>query len=168
MATVIQIPLQIRFGDIDSYGHVNNVVYLQYLEDARVQLTHTPLADAAGAGAGATETFHDLVGPELFTLVGRNEIEYLLPLEFRPKPVFVNIWVTKVGGSSFEFGYSVAEADGGKVYALAATSMVLVNRSTGRPVRLTDAQRHALETWTGDPVPFRRRAAANASLAGAL
>ncbi|WP_026555103.1 acyl-CoA thioesterase [Arthrobacter sp. 35W] len=167
MATVIQIPLQIRFGDIDSYGHVNNVVYLQYLEDARVQLTHTALADAAGAGAEPHHSFYELVGPELFILVGRHEIEYLLPLQFRPTPVFVNIWVTKVGGSSFEFGYSVAEADGGTIYALAATSMVLVNRSTGRPVRLTDAQRHALETWSGDPVPFRRRAAAETALAGA-
>lgn len=157
MASELQFPLQVRFGDVDSYGHVNNVTYLSYLEDARVQLTHTPLGDAAGAGAGPEQTFLDLVGPENYTLVGRHEIEYLAPLHFRPQPVYVNIWVTQLGGSSFQFGYRVAEKDDSVVYALASSGMVLVNRASGRPVRLSDAQRHALETWLGDDVPFRRR-----------
>ena len=150
MATGIRISQQIRFGDIDSYNHVNNVVYLQYLEDARVQLTHAELPDGG--------TFHDLVGQDLFTLVGRNEIEYLAPISFRPTPIFVNIWVTHVGGSSFDFGYTVTESDASIIYAQASTSMVLVSRSTGRPVRLTDVQRAALDAWRGDPVPFKRGA----------
>ncbi|MGG5171465.1 acyl-CoA thioesterase [Pseudarthrobacter sp. J1738] len=153
----LSFPIQIRFGDIDSYGHVNNVTYLSYLEDARVQLIHQTLGQAAGNGAAEEDTFDDLVGVENFTLVGRHEIEYLLPLHFRTEPIFVNIWVTAMGGSSFEFGYSVAEADGSKTYALASSSMVLVNRESGRPVRLTPAQRHALGVWSGEPVPFRRR-----------
>ncbi len=155
MAQAIQISLQVRFGDIDAYNHVNNVVYLQYLEDARVQLIHTPLAGADSPGA----SFNDLIGDELFTLVGRNEIEYLAPIAFRTEPVFVNIWVTNVGGSSFDFGYTITDADTALVFAQAATSMVLVSRSTGRPVRLTGAQRAALDTWRGGPVPFRRRPA---------
>ncbi|MBG0740923.1 acyl-CoA thioesterase [Paeniglutamicibacter antarcticus] len=165
MATVIQIPLQIRFGDIDSYGHVNNVVYLQYLEDARVQLFHTPLGTAAGPGAGAADSFEDLVGAELFTLVGRHEIEYLVPLVFRPEPVFVNIWVTRLGGSSFDFGYTVAERDGSVIYAQASSGIVVVSRATGRPVRLSATQRHALETWLGEDVHFRRRQTAAVSAA---
>ncbi len=148
MATRIQIAQQIRFGDIDSYSHVNNVVYLQYLEDARVQLTYAQLP-----GGG---TFQDLVGQDLFTLVGRNEVEYLAPISFRPTPIFVNIWVTNIGGSSFDFGYTVTEADTSVVYAQAATSMVLVSRTTGRPVRLTETQRDALTAWLGEPVPFKR------------
>ncbi len=151
MAAGIQIPQQIRFGDIDSYHHVNNVVYLQYLEDARVQLIHTPLPDGG--------TLTDLVGEDLFTLVGRHEIEYLAPLSFRTEPIYVNIWVTHVGGSSFDVGYTVAEADSSVIYVQAATSMVLVSRSTGRPSRLTAAQRAALETWRGAPVAFKRTAA---------
>lgn len=157
MAQAIQISLQVRFGDIDAYNHVNNVVYLQYLEDARVQLIHTPFAaDRTARGAAS---FNDLIGDELFTLVGRNEIEYLAPIAFRTEPVFVNIWVTNVGGSSFDFGYTITDADTSVVFAQAATSMVLVSRGTGRPVRLTAAQRAALETWRGGPVPFRRRPA---------
>ncbi|MDN5668540.1 MAG: acyl-CoA thioesterase [Renibacterium salmoninarum] len=157
MSSVIQIPLQIRFGDIDSYGHVNNVQYIQFLEDARVQLTHTPLGEAAGAGAQAGDCFNDLVAADQFTLVGRHEIEYLAPLTFRTEPVFVNIWITRIGAASFDFGYTVAEADGSKVYAQAASGMVLVSRNTGRPVFLDGPQRHALENWLGEPIDFRRR-----------
>lgn len=148
MAPGFQHSQQIRFGDIDSYNHVNNVVYLQYLEDARVQLTYAQLP-----GGG---TFQDLIGTELFILVGRNEIEYLAPISFRTEPVYVNIWVTNVGGSSFDFGYSVSDADTSVIYAQAATSMVLVSRTTGRPIRLTPEQRSALDVWRGDPVPFKR------------
>lgn len=159
MAIGIQIAQQIRFGDIDSYDHVNNVVFLQYLEDARVQLTYAQLP-----GGG---TFQDLVGPDLFTLVGRNEIEYLAPISFRPTPIFVNIWITNIGGSSFDFGYTVTEADTSVIYAQAATSMVLVSRTTGRPVRLTDAQREALAAWHGEPVPFKRGSSRASAIEGA-
>ncbi|PYI38218.1 acyl-CoA thioesterase [Arthrobacter psychrolactophilus] len=151
MAPGIQISQQIRFGDIDAYNHVNNVVFLQYLEDARVQMTY---AELPGGG-----TFQSLVGSDLFTLVGRHEIEYLAPIAFRPTPIYVNIWVTNIGGSSFDFGYSITESDESIVFAQAATSMVLVSRTTGRPVRLSDEQRTALEAWIGEPVPFKRGAA---------
>ncbi|MCQ9163902.1 MULTISPECIES: thioesterase family protein [unclassified Arthrobacter] len=157
MAQAIQIPLQVRFGDIDAYNHVNNVVYLQYLEDARVRLIRTPFAEDVPPGSAAS--FNDLITDDLFTLVGRNEIEYLAPIAFRTDPVLVNIWVTNVGGSSFDFGYTITDADTSVVFAQAATSMVLVSRATGRPVRLTGAQRAALETWRGGPVHFRRRPA---------
>ncbi|ALE06177.1 thioesterase [Arthrobacter sp. ERGS1:01] len=170
MAQVIQIPLQVRFGDIDAYGHVNNVTYLQYLEDARVQLIHTPLGASAAPGTSAETSFNDLIDDDHFVLVGRNEIEYLAPISFRPQPVYVNIWITRIGGSSFEFGYTVTEKDGSTIYAQAASSMVLASRTTGRPIRLGDAQRHALETWQGNDVPFRRRPAqaAVAATEGAL
>ncbi|MFB9164841.1 acyl-CoA thioesterase [Arthrobacter psychrochitiniphilus] len=148
MAPGFQLTQQIRFGDIDAYNHVNNVAYLQYLEDARVQLFYAELPGGS--------TFRGLLGPELFTLVGRHEIEYLAPISFRTDPIHVNTWVTHVGGSSFELGYTVTEADTSIIYAQAATSMVVVSRDTGRPVRLTETQKSALNPWRGDPVPFRR------------
>lgn len=32
---MIELPMRIRWRDVDSYGHVNNAVYLTYLEEAR-------------------------------------------------------------------------------------------------------------------------------------
>ena len=126
MAPGFQLTQQIRFGDIDAYNHVNNVAYLQYLEDARVQLFYAELPGGS--------TLRGLLGPELFTLVGRHEIEYLAPISFRTDPIHVNTWVTHVGGSSFELGYTVTEADTSIIYAQAATS---INRTpVDRPLLL--------------------------------
>ncbi|HKU09847.1 acyl-CoA thioesterase [Sinomonas sp.] len=156
MPSAYQFPLQLRFGDVDSYGHVNNVRFLQFLEDARVHWLREPLP-AGVACADGEGRMVDFVTAENFTLVGRHEIEYLQPLLYRPAPIGVNLWVTRIGGSSFDLGYSVTERDGSSTYAYAATSMVLVSRSTGRPVRLPAELREAFSEYSGDQVPFRRR-----------
>lgn len=150
MSPVHTFPLQLRFGDEDSYGHVNNVRFLQFLEDARLSLMH----EARPAGS-----FMELIDPDHYTLVGRQEIEYLSPLSVSMEPAAVDLWVTAVGGSSFELGYTVRDrvaADGSTTSAVAATTMVLVSRSTGRPVRLSDGQKAILRSWQGPTVPFRR------------
>lgn len=164
MPDVYQFPLQLRFGDVDSYGHVNNVRFLQFLEDARVHWLREPLPEAvqgsgrsSGTPSGPETTMFDFVTSENFTLVGRHEIEYLAPLLYRPAPVAVNLWVTRLGGSSFDLGYSVGEKDGSVLYAYAATSMVLVSRSTGHPVRVPPGLRKAFGHYSGPGVPFRRR-----------
>ena len=157
MSAVHTIPLQLRFGDEDSYGHVNNVRFLQFLEDARVLLM---------SEGRPGESFMDLIDPDHYTLVGRQEIEYRSPLTVSMEPAAVDLWVTAVGGSSFDLGYAVRDrvaADGSTTSAIAATTMVLVSRSTGRPVRLSVEQKAVLLSWQGPSVPFRRtRAGARA------
>jgi acyl-CoA thioester hydrolase len=151
----LRIPLQLRFGDEDSYGHVNNVRYLQFFEDARFRLTHSPLGDAAPAGFASSATFWDVSGPDCVTLAVRHEIEYLKPLYFRTAPIYVDIRVTGLGRSSFELGYSIGEQDGSQTYAVAASSMVMADRDSGKPVGLTPVQRDILTGWLGEPVTFR-------------
>ncbi|MCG2624673.1 acyl-CoA thioesterase [Arthrobacter sp. I2-34] len=147
-----RFPLQIRFGDIDAYGHVNNATYFSYFEHGRVRLQQLPADPARPDGP----TIRDLAGRENFTLVAGQEIEYLLPLTLRPEPVYIDVWVTRVGGSSFRTGYSLAGPDGSPVYALGAATMVLVDRASGHPVPLPDAYRAALQRFAGPEVPFRR------------
>ncbi|MHA7278602.1 acyl-CoA thioesterase [Arthrobacter sp. MDT2-2] len=150
MSPVHTLPLQLRFGDEDSYGHVNNVRYLQFLEDARVLLMSRPRPEGS---------FLDLIDPDHYTLVARQEIEYRAPLNFSTTPAAVDLWVTDVGGSSFDLGYAVRDridADGSTTSAIAASTMVLVSRSTGRPVRLSGPQKDILSSWAGPAVPFRR------------
>ena len=102
------IPIQMRFGDIDSYGHVNNVTMLQYLEDARVRLMARPLPEDAAAGVPEGATFRTLLG-DLMTVIGRQEVEYTQQLLYRDDPVSVRVWVSSVGGSSFVLDYAVQE-----------------------------------------------------------
>ncbi|TYC99472.1 acyl-CoA thioesterase [Arthrobacter echini] len=150
MSFVRTIPMPLRFGDEDSYGHVNNVRFLQFLEDARVLLMSEPLESGS---------FMGLVHADHYTLVARQEIEYLAPLNFSVVPAAVDVWVTGVGASSFEMGYTVRDriaGEGSVTSAIASTSLVLVSRSSGRPVRISADQRAVLESWLGPAVPFRR------------
>jgi acyl-CoA thioester hydrolase len=42
---MIELPMRIRWRDVDSYGHVNNAVYLTYLEEARDRWVEETLPD---------------------------------------------------------------------------------------------------------------------------
>lgn len=148
-------PIQMRYSDEDSYQHINNVTYLRYLEDARVRLLNTPItwSDTPGVnGKSLKEHAPDGALP----MVGGQRIEYLNQLNFRLEPIFVNIWVSNIGGSSYTLQYRVQEEDGSTIYAHAETGVVLVRFATGRPERLSDPMRSGLAPLLSDPVNFRR------------
>ncbi len=153
-----RFPIQLRFGDEDSNGHVNNVRYVQFLEEAGVRLSLLALEDSRGSGP-EPETFRSVTRETGSTLVGRQEIEYLAPLVYRPDPVWIEIWVSALGRSSFSYGFRLTDEDGGTVYAVAEAAMVMVGRDSGRPVPLSERQRQILEGWVGGEVPFRRATA---------
>ena len=117
---------------MDAFGHVNNVVFLTYLEEARVDM----LFVHAGSEA-ATEKLASGV------VVARHEIDYKTPLVFRSEPVAIDLWVTKLGTSSFTLAYEVKDDDG-PVYVRAATVMVPYDVKAERPRRVSEEEREAL------------------------
>ena len=109
-----------RWFDMDAFGHVNNVTYLRYLEEARVDLV-------AGEGAGAA----------FVAVVARQEISYRRPLRHRARPVAVEMWVSDLDDRSFTLAYEVKDAPGevgpsNVVYASARTVMVPYDLDTSR------------------------------------
>jgi len=122
----------LRWSDMDAFGHVNNVVFLTYLEEARVDM----LFVHAGSEA-ATEKLASGV------VVARHEIDYKTPLVFRSEPVAIDLWVTKLGTSSFTLAYEVKDDDG-PVYVRAATVMVPYDVKAERPRRVSEVEREAL------------------------
>lgn len=149
-----RFPIQLRFGDEDSNGHVNNVRFVQFLEEARVRLGLVPLG-AEMSPEDPALSFRALTARSGVTLVARQEIEYRAPLVYRQDPVWVEIWVTGVGRSSLTYGFRIADDDGGQVYAYAQSTLVLADAETGRPVPLSALQLKVLTGWRGEPVPFR-------------
>ena len=133
---------------MDAYGHVNNVQFLRLLEDARVV------------------AFAQWFGPDRSLLdegvvVARHEIEYLAPLDFRPAPISVDMWATRISGASFDLAYEVRDPAevGMALYARAETTLVAYDFATVRPRRLRQDERAVLAGVAGDPVPFRWRRA---------
>ena len=122
-----------RWSDMDAYGHVNNVEYVRYLEEARVDMLFTHAEKVGGEGLADG------------VVIARHEIRYLRPLVFRPEPVRVETWVTKIGNASFDLAYEVRDDE--VIYAVAASTLVPYDIAESRPRRLKLTERAALEPY---------------------
>jgi acyl-CoA thioester hydrolase len=138
--TVVEVP--IRWSDMDAYGHVNNVQYLRYLEEARVI------------------AFREWFGQERSlldegVLVARSEIDYLAPLTYTYEPALVELWCSRISGASFDIAYVVRKRGDDVAYAHAESTLVTYDLTQGRPRRLGDREREALTARLGEPVRLR-------------
>jgi acyl-CoA thioester hydrolase len=127
--------LKPRWSDLDAYAHVNNVTWLEYLQEARVDMlfVHAPAQGAEGLADGV--------------LVVRAEIDYRRVMVFRQEPYPIEMWVSKIGGASFTIDYEIADDDGQGnrlVYGAASTVLAPVDMATLRPRRLSDIEREIL------------------------
>ncbi|MPZ63945.1 MAG: acyl-CoA thioesterase [Propionibacteriales bacterium] len=123
---------------MDSLGHVNNVTYVDYLQEARVDMlsVHAP-------APGGEELAEGVV-------VVRHEVEFLRPLVFRLEPVRIETWVSRIRAASFTMRYEILdELDGGehRVYTRAATVLTPFVFTAGRPRRIRPEERPILERF---------------------
>jgi acyl-CoA thioester hydrolase len=128
----------LRWADMDSLGHVNNVTYVDYLQESRVDLlrVHAPTAGGEQLAEG--------------TVVVRHEVEFLSPLVFRPDPVRIETWVTRIRAASFTMAYEILDelpGGGRRVYARARTVLTPYVFAEERPRRIREQERVVLERF---------------------
>jgi len=121
--------IRIRWRDMDAYGHVNNAVYLNYLEEARDAFVQKVLGPA-------TNTW-DFV-------LARVAIDYRAELTQDDGEVLVRCRLDSIGRASLQTREEVAKLDG-TVSAEAQSVVVARDPSTGKSRPLTDEERAALE-----------------------
>ncbi len=114
---------RVRFRDCDSLGHVNNAVYLTYLEEARVALR---------------EQF-GLTWTEM--ILARCEIDFRDQVSVGEE-VEVIVWPTRVGNKSFDLGYELKVGD--RVVATAKTVLVAFDYEQNESRPLPEAWRKLL------------------------
>lgn len=142
----LHVPIKLRWSDLDAYGHVNNVEMLRLLEEARVQAFWTA---ADGQPGAATQT-----------LVASQQIEYLKPVPYLREPLDIQLWLTGIGGASFDVGFEIWSPVGiepAMLYARAAVTIVQVDAATDRPRRLDPTERTEWTPYLGEPVAFTIR-----------
>lgn len=123
----------LRWSDMDAFGHVNNVKFLTYYEEARVAMVFN------AAKEHGLDTFARGV------VVARHEVDYLRPLSVTGDPVRVDVWVDEVRNSSFTLAYELVA--GQDAVSRAKTVMVPFDVTAGRSRRVTDSEREFLEAW---------------------
>ncbi|ONI63782.1 4-hydroxybenzoyl-CoA thioesterase [Leifsonia sp. ALI-44-B] len=152
----LHVPIPLRWGDLDAFNHVNNVSMLKLLEEARVRAFWQ--AESAVEDIPSTAVIDAGLDTDTLTLVAHHEIEYLAPVPYQRDPLDVQMWLSKIGGASMEVCYEVfSPADGGPVLvARARTAVVMASAETGKPRRITPAERQVWEPYLGEPIVFSR------------
>jgi acyl-CoA thioester hydrolase len=113
----------VRFRDVDAMGHVNNAVFLTYLEEARIAFLLPLGAEVANM------------------ILARVEIDFRTPLRMGDE-IEVGVRPARVGEKSFELEYEVRSGD--TVAAEAKTVIVSFDYEIGRSVEVPQSWREAL------------------------
>ncbi len=100
--------IEVRFADLDVYGHVNNAIFFTYLETARVKLF--------------SERFPEIMQSGLLFLVVEASCRYRKSIELNDR-VHIDISTENLARSSFTFSYLIHDGCG-KEFAEAQTVMV--------------------------------------------
>lgn len=120
----------VRWDDLDGFGHVNNASYLTYIQEARANFTWYSRKEA-----GLEPVFSDMV-------VGRAEVDFIVPIYEGGFDLDVAIWVAKIGNSSFDLVYELSSPLG--LHARGRTVQVAVSMETKKSRPLTDDEREFL------------------------
>ncbi|AFG38599.1 acyl-CoA thioesterase [Spirochaeta africana] len=116
------VPVHMRFRDLDAYGHVNNAVMFNYLEEARISLL--------GQRFYAADAQQDIQ-----FLVRKASCEYLRPLLLTGPEVLITMRISEMRGASFLLDYAIHDNEGTE-YARAETLMVCFDPVRNRPARI--------------------------------
>lgn len=116
----------VRYADLDTYGHVNNAVYLTYCEEARIAFVEDVLDyDPSDAGM----------------VVAHVEIDYERPIE-GTGAVAVGVKAVDIGGTSFTLAYELAWC--GERVATAESVQVVLDPETDAPTPVPEDWRDRL------------------------
>jgi acyl-CoA thioester hydrolase len=109
-------PVDVRFRDLDAVGHVNNAVYLTYLESARIawwlRVSGRSLSDMG-------------------MILARAEIDYRSPVS-HGEALQVGVRCASLGRSSFVLEFRVEEGKRGRLVAEARKVLVHYDYGAGR------------------------------------
>ena len=125
--------IEIRWRDQDAYGHVNNAVYLTYLEEVRDEWLERALGDSGDAWGYVT---------------ARVAIDFRRELTQDDEAIVARLWLTRIGMSSVTTQEEIVTV-GGELAAEAEAVLVARDTETGRSRPLSDAERAALERELG-------------------
>ena len=112
----------VRWGDLDAFGHVNNATYLIYAQEARFAWSKM-----------------------LEMVVARAEVDFIAPIYTGDIYIDVEIWVNKIGNSSFGVTYEMKNGD--ELLARVKTVQVTVSMDTKKSRPINDAERDFLNKY---------------------
>jgi acyl-CoA thioester hydrolase len=126
-------PQEIQFRDIDGLGHVNNAVYLNYLENAKIAYFREVIGD---------------VDLDRLGIVADVKIAFRSP-SFLGETLAFGVRVSRVGTKSMEFSFAVHGGDG-RLVAEGTSVHVTFDYDRREPIPIPDDWRERIEAYEAE------------------
>jgi acyl-CoA thioester hydrolase len=129
--------LEVRFRDIDAFGHVNNASFVTYLEQARVRFL--------------IDTLQVDVVQSLPLILAALKVDFRSPIHFGQE-VGIGTRVDWIGNTSLSMSHRMTardDTDGERIVAEASTVLVAYDYESEEPMRVPDAWRDAFAAHEG-------------------
>lgn len=131
-------PIDVRYGDFDPQGHVNNARFVTYLEHARVSyIQHLGLWDGS-----------DYLG--LGFILVHLEVDFQAPILITDQ-IQVGVRVSRLGDKSLDMMYRVENVETDKVYATGMTTLVGYDYKSETSIPLLEEWRRTIASFENIP-----------------
>ena len=120
---------QMIWGDMDAFGHLNNVHFYRYFESARIS---------------AMELYGSF-GSEGKVVIAKSSCKFLRPVVF-PDVLHVGVTLSRLGGSSLTMVYTMVSEAQGAVVAIGDSVNVFID-DEGKPTPMTQGVRDRFASW---------------------
>lgn len=140
---VTEIP--VLWGDMDDFGHVNNIIYLKWCETSRVELFRK-VWDLKSL------KMEDILSEEgMGPILANFNINYRIPVQY-PDLITVKTRVTSIGNTSFGISHELySKVNGKNIVANAESVVVMINYKLGEKIAIDEDNRSKLKQFFGGP-----------------
>ena len=128
------LPIQIRFNDVDKFGHVNNTVYFQFYDTAKTDYFATVCANVDWE--------------QVAIVVVKIEAEFLAQIKSGDQ-IAARTRIIKIGNKSFQLEQDIIDSNTEEVKCRCFSVMVLYDLEHHQSMPLPDAWRHDIQQYEG-------------------
>jgi len=130
-------PAEIRYGDLDPQGHVNNAKHLTFFEQARVQYFIT-------LGLWSLDQSFMDIG----VILADAQVTYLAPIHYGQK-LKVGVRAVKLGNKSISLAQNIIDVDSGEALATGGVVMVAYDYRSKKTVPVPEEWRKKIGKFEG-------------------
>ncbi len=140
---VTEIP--VLWGDMDDFGHVNNIIYLKWCETSRVELFQKIW------NLKSLKMQDIMVNEGIGPILANFNINYKIPIQY-PDIISVKTRVTSIGNTSFGVGHELfSKNNNDKIVASGDSVIVMIDYKSGKKHSIDQDNRSMLKQFFGGP-----------------
>lgn len=128
--------IEVRYGDLDPQGHVNNARFLTYMEQARIEYIRQ-------LGLWNGGSFQ-----EIGIILADIQVSFRAPILFGMQ-VLAGVRISRLGNKSLVMDYRLADAETGQEFAAGSSVIVTYDYPSERTIPIPDSWRKVIAEFEG-------------------